>query len=169
VTTDPRVIVLMGVAGSGKTTVGRLLASQLGWRFLDGDDLHPAANVVKMKRGAPLDDTDRAGWLAALGAAIEGHLARGQPAVVACSALKRAYRRALGAGRAGVAFVYLRGDELLLRDRLRRRSGHFAGAELLASQLSTLEEPAADEGIPTVSVSHPPEEIVAAIRAALRV
>ena len=135
------VVLLMGVAGSGKTTVGERLAARLGWTFHDGDDLHPAANVRKMAAGEPLTDEDRRPWLAALREVIEGHERDGTDAVVACSALKEAYRRTLLAGAPSARIVYLRGDRTLLEERLRGRRGHFFRAELLASQLATLEEP----------------------------
>jgi gluconokinase len=138
----PVVVLLMGVCGCGKTTVGRRLAGALGWPFRDADDLHPPANVAKMASGRPLDDGDRRPWLAAVRAEIDRLLAAGGGGVVACSALKRAYRAALGAGRPGVRLVHLTGEPELLAGRLRRRRGHFMPPELLASQLATLEPPA---------------------------
>jgi gluconokinase len=159
----------MGVAGSGKSTVGRRLAAALGWDFVDADDLHSTANVAKMAAGTPLDDADRAGWLAAVASVIGARLAGGRPAVIACSALRRSYRERLGEGHPGVAFAYLKGGEALLRRRLEARHGHFAHADLLASQLATLEEPVPDEGIPAIGTDQDPDEIVADVRRALAV
>jgi gluconokinase len=135
------VVVVMGVAGCGKTTVGRMLAERLLWEFIEGDALHPAANVAKMSAGIPLDDADRAPWLAAVRAAIDARTSRGGRAVVACSALKRSYRDLLAPDPAAVRFAYLRGDPSLVEGRLRGRSGHFMRADLLPSQFAALEEP----------------------------
>lgn len=146
----------MGVTGSGKTTVVLLLAARLGWEFVDGDSFHPAANVEKMSRGIPLDDADRAPWLAALRAKIDEWKAAGCNVVLACSALKRSYREQLEIG-AEVKLVYLKGSYELITRRLRARAGHFAGEKLLASQFADLEEPA---GAIVVSVDATPEEIV---------
>jgi gluconokinase len=158
------VVVLMGVSGSGKTTVGRALADALGCAFLDGDDLHPPANVAKMAAGVPLDDADRAPWLAAVRAAIDRVVADGGDAVVACSALKQAYRDALGVPRAGVALVWLTADPATLAARLAARRHHFMPPALLPSQLATLEPPG--DAI-VVDVAAPPAAVVAAIRRAL--
>jgi gluconokinase len=160
------IVVLMGVAGSGKTTLGRLLAGQLGWTFVEGDAFHPPANVEKMHRGEPLTDADRAPWLRALHARIEELAAAGQSAVVACSALKQAYRDALAAARPEVVFVHLTAPPAVIRERLRARHGHFMPPALLASQLATLEEPA---GALSVDVTAPPADSVAAIRRGLGV
>jgi carbohydrate kinase (thermoresistant glucokinase family) len=160
------VIILMGTTGSGKTTVGRELAQRLGWRFVDGDDFHPAANIAKMSRNQPLDDADRAPWLASLRRAIDGWIANGESIVLACSALKRIYRQQLEAG-PEVRIVYLKGSYQLIESRVRLRPHHFARAGLLASQFADLEEPAADEGVITVSVEPPPGGIAAAIVSAL--
>ena len=135
------VIVVMGVAGCGKSTVGGLLAGKLLWEFVEADSLHPAANIAKMSSGIPLDDADRAPWLAAVRAAIDACTARGLKAVVACSALKAAYRRAIAPDPSHARFVHLRGEPALLAARLRERGGHFMREELLASQLATLEDP----------------------------
>ena len=134
-------IVVMGVSGCGKSTVGRALAAALAWAYVEGDDLHPPANVAKMKAGIPLDDTDRAPWLAAVARAIAEALARGRRVVVACSALKHAYRQVLAPDPGPVRFVYLRGRYEVLRQRMEARSGHFMKEAMLKSQLETLEEP----------------------------
>jgi gluconokinase len=162
----PIVLLLMGVSGSGKTTVGRRLAQDLGWDFVDADDLHSPENVAKMSRGIALTDEDRAGWLRALETLIAERIATARPAVVASSALKRSYRDRLVQGSDRVRVAFLDGPEELLRERLRNRRGHYAGEDLLASQLATLEEPAPDEGILRFSIEPPPEEIAAAIREA---
>ena len=133
------VIILVGVSGSGKTTVGRLLARNLGWQFFEGDDFHSPANTAKMRDGIALTDVDRWPWLSAIRMQMQDVLARGQHAVFACSALKRSYRDFLRLD--GVQFIYLKGDYELFRQRLERRKGHFFDARLLASQFDTLEEP----------------------------
>jgi carbohydrate kinase (thermoresistant glucokinase family) len=146
------ILVMMGVSGSGKTTVGRQVANRLGWLFKEGDDLHPPANIAKMKTATPLTDVDRAPWLAALARWIDGWRRAGVSGVITCSALKRAYRRGLAQGRPEVRFVYLSGDAPLLEKRLADRQGHFMPASLLASQLADLEAPAPDEGAIVVPV-----------------
>jgi len=153
-----RPVVVMGVSGSGKTTVGAALADALGLRFVDGDALHPAANVAKMAAGIPLDDADRAPWLDAIGAV----LAAG-PVVVACSALKRAYRDRLRAAAPGLQLVFLDGDPALLASRMTARPGHFMPASLLDSQLATLERPEPDEHALTADIARPAGEIVTAL------
>lgn len=158
------VIVVMGVSGVGKTTVGMLLARALGAEFAEGDSYHPPANVEKMRNGAPLDDEDRWPWLQILAAEIDTWLAEGRDVVLACSALKRAYRDLLAHGRPEVRFVYLKGEAALLRARLDQRRGHYMPPTLLASQLAALEEP--DDAL-TIDVSGPPEVIVEQIRVAL--
>ena len=153
-----RPVVVMGVSGSGKTTVGAALADALGLPFVDGDELHPAANVAKMAAGIPLDDADRAPWLDAVGAV----LAAG-PVVVACSALKRAYRDRLRAAAPALELVFLDGSRELLASRLVARPGHFMPASLLDSQLATLERPSPDERPVTVDIAAPVAEIVASL------
>jgi gluconokinase len=148
----PPVVLVMGVSGSGKTTAGSLLAERLGWAYAEADDFHPAANVAKMAAGHPLDDVDRAPWLAAIGALIDRVSAEGRPAVVTCSALKRAYRETLRTGRAQVRLVYLDVPFAVVSARLSSREGHFFPARLLESQYRDLEPPAADEGALVVPV-----------------
>jgi gluconokinase len=156
------IILLMGVAGSGKTTIGRKLADELGWPFYDADDFHPSANVAKMAAGTPLTDDDRAPWLQALRSRIETSLASGENAILACSALKKTYRAILQP-RADepIRFVYLRGSSELLAARLAGRTNHFMKPGMLASQLSTLEEPA---NAVIADISQPPDELVSSIR-----
>jgi gluconokinase len=154
------IAIVMGVTGSGKTSVGRLLAQQLGWEFADADDFHPSANVEKIARGIPLTDEDRAPWLELLRIQIANWIANGQNAVLACSALKRTYRQELSVG-PEVRFVYLKGSPELIAQRLRLRRGHFADEKILASQFADLEEP---EAAVTVDISQTPEKIVAEIR-----
>ncbi len=157
------VIVIMGVSGSGKTTVGRLLAEELGWKYFEGDDYHSAASVEKMRRGLPLDDSDRWPWLEALRGLIRECLERGESAVLACSALKENYRRLLLIDER-VVLVYLRGDYELIQRRLGGRRGHYMNPGLLASQFETLEEP---ETAIHVNVCASPAEIVKEIRGRL--
>lgn len=135
-------VVVMGVSGSGKTRIGRALAKALGATFLEGDDFHPPANIAKMAGGQPLTDADRAPWLAALNAALRQHAARGQRAVLACSALKESYRAQLGEGGVLLRFVYLKGTPALIARRVQGRKGHFMPVSLLESQFEALEEPA---------------------------
>ncbi|HLL16865.1 MAG TPA: gluconokinase [Pyrinomonadaceae bacterium] len=154
-------IVLMGVAGSGKTTIGRALAAKLGWKFYDADDFHPPANVAKMARGIPLDDADRLPWLETLRALVRSGLERGERAVLACSALKADHRACLLLdGR--VKLAYLKGNFDLIQERLAARRGHFMSAAMLESQFAALEEPAREFHI---DISGTPDEIVRAIRA----
>ena len=154
------IVIVMGVVGSGKTTVGRLLAGQLGWGFADADDFHSPANVEKIRRGIALDDDDRRPWLESLRTAITQWIAEKCNLVLACSALKRSYRRELSVG-PEVRFVYLKGSAELIAERLRSRRGHFAGEQILVSQFADLEEP---EDAVTVEIAAPPEQIVAEIR-----
>jgi len=141
------VFIIMGVSGSGKSTVGSRLAAELGAPFYDGDDFHPPQNVAKMAQGLPLNDADRSPWLARLRDLIAQHLARGESAVVACSALKASYREQLGQGTPGVRLVYLHGSPELLRARMAARQGHFMKAQMLESQFATLELPSAQEAL----------------------
>jgi gluconokinase len=160
----------MGVSGAGKTTVGLALARRLDVPFHDADDLHDAASVARMRAGHPLTDADRAPWLARLNALIAATLARGDSAVLACSALRRRYRDALvpaGAPRGSVVFVYLRVPRAALADRLTTRPGHYMPASLLDSQLETLEEPGPDEPALTVNAERPVADVVEDVLEAL--
>ena len=139
------IVVIMGVAGSGKTTLGKALATALGWDFQEGDDLHPAANIAKMKAGVPLTDQDRYPWLEKVKAWIDGRLSEPGSAVIACSALKRAYRAYLGLEREGIRVVFINGARGLITERIANRTAHFMPASLLASQFDTLEPPAETE------------------------
>ena len=159
------VVVLMGVAGSGKTTIGRLLAEELGWKFYDADDFHPPANVEKMASGCPLEDADRLPWLEALRDLIRGCLERGEGAVVACSALKESYREYLLVGE-GVRLAYLKGDHELILERLGKRRGHFMKPKMLDSQFAALEEPEPETHF---DISARPGEVVREIRRRLGV
>lgn len=154
------VVVVMGVTGAGKTTIGSLLAKQMGWEFEDADQFHPPANVEKMSHGIPLDDADRAPWLAAMHDAIVRWLANGENVVLACSALKRSYREELCID-SRVKLIYLKGSFELISERVRERHGHFAKADLVSSQFADLEEPT--DAI-TLDVSRSPEEVVAEAR-----
>ncbi len=150
----------MGVSGAGKTAVGARLAQAAGLPFVDGDDLHPPANIAKMAQGTPLTDADRAGWLDAIAARLGSAQRDGTGLVVACSALKRAYRDRLRAAAPALRFVHLTGDATLIGARLAARTGHFMPTSLLASQFATLEAPTADEGAWTFDVAQSPEQIV---------
>lgn len=156
------VIILMGVSGSGKTTVGTRLAEVLDWEFADGDQFHPEANVEKMSRGEPLSDEDRLPWLRAIRDFIHERLSHDAPAIVACSALKAAYREVLLEGNDGAQIVYLKGSYDLIRQRMDARTDHFFDADLLDSQFEALEEPGPEAAL-TVSVDAPPEAIVRTI------
>jgi gluconokinase len=159
----PRIIIVMGPAGAGKTTIGIALASSLGWTFRDADEFHSAENIDRMRCGIGLSDADRAPWLAAIRHALEDALMHERRVVLACSALKEEYRRSLIPANDGasVRFVYLHADERLLLERLEHRHGHYAGPELLASQLQTLEEPR--EAL-WIDAALPPSDIVTRIR-----
>ena len=157
----------MGVAGAGKTTVGRSLAEELGWRFEDADDLHPEGNVEKMAAGVPLTEDDREPWLQALQDLVRSLEDRREPAIVACSALTRSFRRRLRDASPNVRYVYLRAERALLEERLHDRRGHYMKAEMLESQLRTLEEPS--DAIVIEVGSDDPRKVVDRIRAALGV
>ncbi len=163
------VLVLMGVSGCGKTTVGAQLAAHLGWPMLEGDDLHPPANIAKMAAGTPLTDADRWPWLHAIAARIAAWRAAGRSGIVTCSALKRAYRDILVAGHPDVRVVYLQGDKALIQARLAGRHGHFMPPALLDSQFAALESPTAEERPIVVHVGPPAAAIVAEILDTLRV
>ena len=156
----PCALIVMGVAGSGKSTIGETLAARLGWAFEDGDRFHPANNVAKMGAGQPLTDDDRWPWLKAIADEIDRLCAAGERAVIACSALRRVYRDILVHGRNDIRIVYLDGTQQLIGDRLGRRKGHFMPPGLLASQFKTLERPTEDEHPLAVSIDAPVETIV---------
>jgi gluconokinase len=161
---DPVVVLLMGVSGSGKTTVGSQLAAELGWSFRDADDFHPPENIAKMSAGVPLNDSDRTPWLAAIRAHIESTLARGESGVVTCSALRETYRAAAIPAGGRVLLAHLAGDFDVILQRMNAREGHFMKPEMLASQFATLEPPARALGL---DISRTPAELVADIRRAL--
>jgi carbohydrate kinase (thermoresistant glucokinase family) len=154
------VLVMMGVSGSGKTTVASAVAQRLGWDLLEGDKFHPPENVSKMAAGVALTDADRWPWLHAIASAIDKERAAGNSAVVACSALKRSYRDILVGDRPDVLLVYLQGSKALIGRRLAARKGHFMPTALLDSQFATLEEPGPDEHAVIVSVDNAPDAIV---------
>jgi carbohydrate kinase (thermoresistant glucokinase family) len=154
------IIVIMGVAGSGKTTIGKQLAEKLGWPFFEGDDFHPKANVDKMTQGIPLTDEDRAGWLESIAAQISDLEKEGRSGVFACSALKDAYRQILSSAGKDVRFVYLKGDYDSIRQRLESRVGHFMKPAMLQSQFEILEEP---RDSLVVEIGKSPEEILESI------
>ena len=156
----PCALVIMGVAGSGKSTIGDALARRLGWRYEDGDSFHPAANVAKMSSGQPLTDEDRWPWLKAIAAEIERCRQAGEHVIIACSALKKTYRDILVHGRDDIRMVYLWGSQALVADRLGHRKGHFMPPGLLDSQFATLEPPSPEERPITVSIDAPVETIV---------
>ena len=160
------ILIVMGVAGSGKTTVGQLLAKELSWTFRDADEFHPPTNIEKMSRGLALEDSDRAPWLAAMRATIETWLREGRNAVLTCSCLKADYRQTLLVDPARIRFIYLKGSYELIDARLRHRAHHFMKADLLKSQFEILEEP---QDAITVDLSDPPEVIVQKIRKALNI
>ncbi|MFE9609222.1 gluconokinase [Streptomyces sp. NPDC006012] len=153
----PRVVVVMGVAGTGKTTIGPLLAARLGVPYAEGDEFHPSASIAKMSAGVPLDDTDRWPWLDAIGRWAHGRAGLG--GVVSSSALKRSYRDRLRAAAPGIVFVHLTGDRALVEERMSRRQGHFMPTALLDSQFATLQPLEPDETGVVVNVSGSPQEI----------
>ena len=157
------ILIVAGVSGSGKTTVGTILASTLGWPFADADDFHPAANIAKMHARIPLTDEDRWPWLRALGTWMDERIARGEPAVVACSALKRSYRDMLLGGRPEARMVFLTVDRLVLTGQLSARHGHFFPGQLLGTQLDTVEPPGPDERVLCVTPAGGPARTAAAI------
>jgi gluconokinase len=161
------IVIVAGVSGSGKTTVGALLAGRLGWQFADADDFHPAANVEKMRAGIPLTDADRGPWMRAIAAWMDERIARGEDAVVGCSALKRSYRDLLLAGRPEARMVFLAPDREVLARRLAARHGHFFPEQLLGTQLDALEPPAPDERVLTVVPADTPAATVDSIIALL--
>lgn len=157
---EPICVVVMGVSGSGKSTVARSLADRLGWSMAEADEFHPAANIGKMSAGTPLTDADRAPWLAAIRDWITARAAAGESTVVTCSALKRAYRDVLRAADARVRFLHLHGAADVIADRMRHRSGHFMPPALLQSQFDTLEPLGSEEDGAAVDVTLTPEQIV---------
>jgi len=156
---SPPVLVVMGISGSGKSTIAQELAARLGWAFEEGDVLHPEANVAKMHAGIPLTDADRQPWLEAVAAWIDGQRRKKQPGIITCSALKRSYRQIIIGGRPEVRLVYLRGGRDLIAEHLAGRHGHFMPAGLLQSQIDTLEEPTPDEDALTVDVGPPAQQV----------
>jgi gluconokinase len=158
------IVLLMGVAGSGKTTIGRQLAAELHWPYHEADDFHSAANKAKMAGGTPLNDEDRAPWLAAIRRAMDECVVQGRSAVFSCSALKEKYRHVLGDGLPGLRLFYLSGTRELLQQRIAGRVGHYMKPGMLDSQLAALEAPA---NAPALDIARPPAELVAEIRQAL--
>jgi gluconokinase len=153
-------LTMMGVSGSGKSTIADKLAERIGWRSVDGDKFHPASNIAKMSAGLPLTDEDRWPWLKAIAAEIDRTCKAGEKVVIACSALKRSYREILVHGRDDVRIVYLDGSKQLIAERLAKRKGHFMPPGLLDSQFKTLEPPDESENPVTVSIAGTPDEIV---------
>ena len=161
------VVIIFGVSGAGKTTIGQLLTEELAWRFYETDDFHSQANIDKMRQGVPLTDEDRWPWLESLRQMIKRCLAAGENAVLACSALKEAYRRRLRLN-ADVKLVFLRGDYELIANQLRQRRGHFMNPALLQSQFADLEEPLPTEGAVVIELGQSPRELVQEIKGKLR-
>lgn len=154
-TTNPGFIILMGVTGSGKTTLGTMLAEKLGWDFFDGDNYHSPENIRKMSEGIPLTDADRADWLERLAALMSDSLSKGKPGAMACSALKQKYRDVLTVDPQKVRFVYLKGTPQQIRLRVQNRPGHYMKADMVESQFAALEEPF---NALTIDIDRPPEE-----------
>ena len=152
-------LVIMGVSGSGKSTVALELAARLGWPFEEGDALHPESNVAKMHAGIALTDDDREPWLQAIAAWIDGQRAKGQPGIITCSALKRSYRDIIVGGRPEARLIYLRGTRALIAQRLTGRHGHFMPSDLLLSQIDTLEEPDPEEDPLVVDIGPPVRQV----------
>jgi gluconokinase len=161
------VVIIFGVSGAGKTTIGQLLGEEFGWRFYEADDFHSQANIDKMRQGVPLTDEDRWPWLENLGELIKRCIAAGENAVLACSALKEAYRRRLRVN-ADAKLVFLRGDYELIANQLRQRRGHFMNPALLQSQFADLEEPLPTEGAVVIELGRSPRELVQEIKSKLR-
>ena len=161
------ILIVAGVSGSGKTTVGAMLAGRLGWRFADADEFHPAANIEKMRAGTPLTDDDRWPWLRAIGAWMDERIARNESAVITCSALKRSYRDMLLGGRPQVRMVFLAADRQVLARRLAARHGHFFPQQLLGTQFDDLEPPRPDEHVITIVPADDPADTVTSIIAVL--
>ena len=161
------IVIIFGVSGAGKTTVGELLARELGWHFLEADDFHPEVNIEKMRSGHPLTDEDRAPWLERLRDQIKRSLTAGERTVLACSALKRKYRQRLRVDDE-VKLVFLRGSYALISEQLSHRRGHFFDPALLQSQFDDLEEPKPDESALTIELGRTPHELVKEIKEELR-
>jgi len=161
------IVIIFGVSGAGKTTVGELLARELGWHFLEADDFHPEVNIEKMRSGHPLTDEDRAPWLERLRDQIKRSLTAGERTVLACSALKRKYRQRLRVD-GEVKLVFLRGSYALISEQLSHRRGHFFDPALLQSQFDDLEEPKPDESALTIELGRTPHELVKEIKEELR-
>lgn len=163
----PQILVVMGVSGSGKSTVAALVAERLGWIFVDGDSFHTPEHIAQMHAGRALDDQDRAPWLARIATWIGQRLAAGEPGVVVCSALRRAYRDVLTDGRPEVRIVYLEGSRALIAGRLAARHGHFMPLRLLDSQFAILEPPGPEEHAVAVGIEDPPEQVAETVIARL--
>ena len=162
------VVIIFGVSGAGKTTIGQLLAQELGWRFYEADDFHPRVNIKKMREGVPLTDEERWPWLESLHELVNRCIAAGEDAVLACSALKKAYRRYLRVN-ADVKLVFLRGNYELIANQLRHRRGHFMNPALLQSQFADLEEPQPGEASIVIELGRSPRKLVQEIKSKLRI